>query len=166
MRVSSLRCSTVVMVAAMVCAVGAGCCSRRLNSSRTWGTVIAGVFFPHTPSLQHQEPDRQQRQRDVMMPTHPTAGFVMIQPDFAVAELKQFFDPMPVIVGLDQLFDGDMRPGVAQTVVCLRRRLDRAQDQQAFAGLLRVGLGTEVPSARMVRLLKKSLASKKSFRPP
>ena len=124
----------------MVCAVGAGCCSRRLKSSRIWGTVIAGVFFPHTLSLQHQEPDRQQGQRDVMMPTDPTADFVMIQSDFAVAELKQFFDPMPVIVSIDQLFDGNVGPSVAQTVVCLRRRLDRANDQQAFVGLLRVGL--------------------------
>ena len=37
------------------------------------------------------------------MPTDPTADFVMIQPHLTVAELEQLFDPMPVVMGLDQM---------------------------------------------------------------
>ena len=98
------------------------------------------MFFSDPLSLQHQERDRQQGERDVMMPAHPTADFVMIQPDFAVAELEQFFDPMPVVVGIDQVLHRFAGLGVAETGVRLRDGLERADHQQSFGSLLRVGL--------------------------
>ena len=61
------------------------------------------MFFSDALSFQHQEPDRPQGQCEVMMPTDPTADFVMIQPHLTVAELEQPFDPMPVVMGLDQM---------------------------------------------------------------
>ena len=54
-----IRCNVSVMVSAIFVAVGGGCRSNWLKISRTWGTVIAGVFFPHSLTFQHQEPQGQ-----------------------------------------------------------------------------------------------------------
>ncbi len=67
---------------------------------RIWGTVTAGVF-PPKPPLQAQEPQRQERQRHVVVPADPTADLVMIQTGLAVAGLEKLLDPVPLALHPD-----------------------------------------------------------------
>src|SRR5947209_2582885 len=112
MRDSSLRRNTRETSVAMALNVGAGIRSNRVNTWRIWETVIAGVFPPHSPSFQAQEPQRHQSQGHVMMPADPTADFVMIQSGFAVAGLEQFFDAMPLSLDTHQFRQGHLGTGV------------------------------------------------------
>ncbi len=48
------------------------------SSSRTWGTVSAGDFFPQLEPQPDQEVVGQEGQRQVMMPADPAPHFVMM----------------------------------------------------------------------------------------
>src|SRR5713101_3561398 len=96
MRASSLRRNTWLTALAICPGLGGGCCSNRLNTSCSCVTVNAGVFFPQLPPLQRQEPQRQQRQRHVVVPADPTPHLVVAQPDFALAFLQDFLYPVPL----------------------------------------------------------------------
>ncbi len=74
--------------------------------------VIAGVSPPDPPTLQAQEPQRQERQRHVVVPADPAPDLVVIQPGFAVARLEELLDPVPLSLHPDQFGQGDLRPGV------------------------------------------------------
>jgi hypothetical protein len=50
---------------------GLGGGNKRANAFRTWDTVNAGVSF-EPPLPQDQEPQRQQQQRHVVVPAHPS----------------------------------------------------------------------------------------------
>src|SRR5207244_2260336 len=68
--------------------------SRRVSNVRTCGSVRAGVaFFPPTGFL-YQEPQRQKRERLMVIPTPPGADFVMGQTGFAFGPLDTLLDPM------------------------------------------------------------------------
>src|SRR5207249_4303168 len=95
MRASSLRRGTRLMTAAMRVGPAAGSRSNSVKIVRTCGTVTAGVFPPQAAALQLREPQRQQRQRDVMMPAGPAPHFVVRQADRAFAFLEQLFDAVP-----------------------------------------------------------------------
>jgi hypothetical protein len=97
--------------------VGAGVRSNRVKICRIWETVMAGVFFPDSPSFQAQEPQRHESQGHVVMPTDPTANFVMIQSSFAIASLEQLFDAMPLPLGTDHFRQGYLGAGIGQSVV-------------------------------------------------
>ena len=55
------------------------------SSSRTWGTVSAGDFFPPLKPQPDQEVVGQEGQRQVMVPADPAAHFVLIHAQFALA---------------------------------------------------------------------------------
>src|SRR5271157_58951 len=65
--------------------------NRRWISRRVCGRVHPEVFFAPQP-FQGQEGMRQHDQGDMMMPTCPTAAFVMIQPQFLLELLIILFD--------------------------------------------------------------------------
>src|SRR5271157_3287637 len=65
--------------------------NRRWISRRVCGRFHPEVFFAPQP-FQGQEGMRQHDQRDMMMPTCPTAAFVMIQPQFLLELLIILFD--------------------------------------------------------------------------
>src|SRR6266508_6477905 len=93
MRASSLCCSTAVTTLAIRSALRGGS-SNSAKISRACGIVIAGVSPPQPPPFQFQEPQRQQRQRHVVVPAHPTAHFVVVQPHLLVALLEQLLHPV------------------------------------------------------------------------
>src|SRR5215813_8514483 len=95
MRDSSLRRRTALTVAAIRSAVGAGSRSSSVNTCRTCDAVTAGVFPPEAQPLQLQEPQRQQRQRHVVLPAHPTPDLVMGQPDLLLALFQPLLDAVP-----------------------------------------------------------------------
>jgi len=84
---------------------------------RVCETVTAGVFPPDSPSFQAQKPQRHESQGHVVMPTDPTANFVMIQPSFAIASLEQLFDAMPLPLGTNHVRQGCLGAGIGQSVV-------------------------------------------------
>ena len=126
MRASSLRRSTRLTAAAIRPGLGGGFCSSRVKISRTCGTVNAGFFFPQLPPLQGQEPQGQQRQRHVVMPTRPTPHLVMVQAHFPFAFLKHLLDPMPFRMRADHLGQRDFDARIRHRVVRPRSRLHAA----------------------------------------
>src|SRR2546425_3044120 len=102
MRASSVRRRTAVMSAAISLGDGGGCCNSFVKICRTWGIVMAGVFFPNTAFLQRQEPQGQERQRHVMVPTQPTARFIVSKADLPFRFLEVFFDAMALTADADQ----------------------------------------------------------------
>src|SRR6266849_7411578 len=92
MRASSLRRNTRLISAAICVGPGGRGWSSRAKSWRICATVSAGGFFPHSVLLPNDEPQGQQRQRHVMVPTHPTAPLVVCQADFSLTGLEQFLD--------------------------------------------------------------------------
>ena len=72
----------------------AGTRSNRVMISRTCDTVTAGVFPPETTPLPDQEPQRQKRQRHVVVPAHPAPDLVVRQPGFSLAGLQRLLDPV------------------------------------------------------------------------
>src|SRR5437868_14944741 len=88
MRDSSLRRSTRLTCSAICSGLGGGVRSNWLKICRTWGGVKAGVFFPQPTALQRQEPQGQQRQGHVMVPTNPAPYLVLRQADLAFAFLQ------------------------------------------------------------------------------
>jgi hypothetical protein len=77
--------------------LGVGTRSSRVKISRTCDTVTAGVFPPEAPPLQDQEPQRQKRQRHVVVPAHPTPNLVVRQPGFTLAGLKGLLDEPTIL---------------------------------------------------------------------
>src|SRR5216683_2843071 len=116
MRASSLRRSTALTSAAICAGLGGGFRNRRVKISRICGTVTAGFFFADPVSLQDHKPQGQQRQRHMVVPPLPTADFVVIQADLAVALLEDLLRLVPLPVGVGYLDQGDLRDGVAQRV--------------------------------------------------
>src|SRR5438270_990175 len=96
MRASSLRRNTWLTALAICPGLGGGCCSNRLNTSCNCATVNAGVFFPQLPPFQRQEPQRQQRQRHVVVPADPAPHLVVAQPDLPLPFLQDFLHPVPL----------------------------------------------------------------------
>ena len=68
MRASSLRRKTRLTASAISRAVGGRLRSNSVKIARICATVTAGVFPPHPPAFQDEEPQGQQRQRDVVVP--------------------------------------------------------------------------------------------------
>ena len=99
--------------------LGAGDRSSRVKISRTCDTVTAGVFPPDPQPLQDQEPQRQQRQRHVVVPAHPAPHLVLPQPDFPLRRAEHLLDPVPREPDPDQLGQRHLRAGVAQRVIGL-----------------------------------------------
>src|SRR3954447_3519199 len=95
MRASSLRRKTRPTDSAISHAVGGRLRSNSVKIARICATVTAGVFPPHPPTLQDEEPQGQQRQRDVVMPAHPTADLVMSQAHLPLALLQHLLDLVP-----------------------------------------------------------------------
>ena len=63
-------------------------------ASRSCGTVIAGVYFFSPTGFRHQKPSGDQRQGLMMMPTTPSANFVVGQAGLALAALDALLDAM------------------------------------------------------------------------
>src|SRR5947209_12617412 len=103
MRASSLRRNTRLTSAAIWAAVGGLGWSRRANSVRSCGTVRAGIFFSQPAFLRLQEPQSQEREGHVVMPTHPRAHLVLPQSHLALAGPIQFLRPVPPAVHLGHL---------------------------------------------------------------
>src|SRR2546422_979710 len=82
------------------------------SSARTSGTVICGSFFPQPPPLQREEPQGQQGQGGVVVPTHPTPGLVFVQPALPFRCLKTLLDGPVVPADLSKLLQGNLRRGV------------------------------------------------------
>ena len=76
MRASSLRRKTRRTASAISRAVGGCLRSSSVKIARICDTVTAGVFPPHPSALQDEEPQRQQGQRDMVMPATPFKVFV------------------------------------------------------------------------------------------
>src|SRR6516162_1515774 len=131
MRHSSLRRNTRETSVAMALNVGAGIRSNRVNTWRICETVIAGVFPPHSPSFQAQEPQRHQSQGHVVMPADPTANFIMIQPGLAVTGLEELFNTVSLTLDSDQFGQGYFRASISNGVVGLRLA-DGADHNQSF----------------------------------
>src|SRR5438093_450734 len=132
MRASSLRRSTCVTTSAIRSALAAGSLNNSVNTARTCGTVTAGVFPPQPQPLHLQEPQRQQRQRHVVVPAHPAAHLVMPQPHLALALLQQLLHAVPPAVRPRQL-PALRLAGVAQRVPRPWLLLAAAQHHQALA---------------------------------
>src|SRR5713226_4623666 len=94
MRDSSLRWSTLLISSAICSGSGAGLRSSRAKITRVCAAVMACVFFPRPLLFHFQKPQRQDRQRHVVVPPHPTANFVVIQTNLAVAVLEEFLNSM------------------------------------------------------------------------
>jgi hypothetical protein len=58
MRASSFRRSTRLTCSAICFALGGFDCNKRANTSRSCGTVNAGIFFPPPLLVQLQKPQR------------------------------------------------------------------------------------------------------------
>src|SRR3974390_690262 len=100
MRASSLRRNTRLTSSAISGALGGCGRSSRANTSRSCGTVSAGIFFSQPLLLPHQEPQGQQRQRHVVVPAHPAAHLVLPPPPPPLARLQRLLDPVPPPVHL------------------------------------------------------------------
>src|SRR5262249_42149440 len=87
---------------------------------------MAGIFFPHPPPLQRHEPQRQQRQRHVVVPADPAPHLVLPQADLALTLLQRLLHPMPLGVRLHQARQAGPPPRVAQRVPPLRVPARRA----------------------------------------
>src|SRR3954447_3039946 len=97
MRASSLRRKTRLTDSAISRAVGGRLRSNSVKIARICATVTAGVFPPHPPALQDEEPQRQQRERDVVMPAHPTADLGVRQAHLPLALPEHLLD-VPAIM--------------------------------------------------------------------
>ena len=91
---SSLRRSTRLTASAISRAVGGAAEQFRedrphLRHGDRWS------FPPHPPAFQDEEPQRQERQRDVVMPAHPTADLVVGQAHLPLPLLQHFLDLVP-----------------------------------------------------------------------
>ena len=115
----------------MAAGFGGGFRNNRVNTCLICETVMAGVFPPHSPSFQAQEPQRQESQGHVVMPTDPTADLIMIEPGLAVTGLEHLFDAMPLTPGTDHLGHRDIGAGVAHGIVD-PRLADGTEHDQAF----------------------------------
>src|SRR5260370_559749 len=106
--------------------------SAHLHLARPRRLVMAGFFSPQPGALQWQEPQRQQRQRHVMVPAQPTAHVVVAQPHLLFALLQQLLHPVP-----RPMHPGQLRPprlvGVGKRVPRLRFLLTTLQDRQPLA---------------------------------
>src|SRR5579884_4340874 len=134
MRDSSLRRSTRLTAAATSSGSGGGSRSKWLKTWRTCWGVSAGVFPPQPPPLHGHEPQRQQRQRHVVVPAHPAAHLVVRQPDLALALLQHLLDAVPLAV--DAYQGGPPLPPacVAQRVPRLRLSPQAADDGERLGG--------------------------------
>src|SRR3954449_13405588 len=94
-RAASFRHNTRVTTCAIRSGLGAGDVSSRVKTSRTCDTVTAGVFPPDPNPLQDQEPQRQQRERHVVVPAHPAPHLVLTQPDLPLRGAEHLLDPVP-----------------------------------------------------------------------
>src|ERR1700692_3517942 len=101
MRASSLRRSTRLTSSAIRAALGGSGRSSRANTSPICGTARAGISPPEPILLQDQEPQRQKRERHVVMPAHPTPHLVVTQAHLALARPEHLLDSVPATVGLD-----------------------------------------------------------------
>ena len=89
--------------------------------SRICGTVIAGVHFFPPPGFADQEPNGDERESLMMMPTLPATNFVVRQPRLALGPLNTFLDPMLGLCHAGQFFQG--RRGIRiRKVVVVRTR--------------------------------------------
>src|SRR5258708_14972366 len=88
MRASSLRRNTRLTASAISRAVGGRLRSNSVKIARICDTVIAGVFPPHPPAFQDEAPQRQQRQRDVVMPAYPTPDLIVGHSHLSLALLQ------------------------------------------------------------------------------
>src|SRR5205809_8103453 len=68
--------------------------SNRASSSRTWGTVSAGVRIFSPPGLLRQEPGGQQRKRLVVVPALPGPHLVVGQARLALGTLEALLHPV------------------------------------------------------------------------
>src|SRR5919197_396610 len=130
MRASSLRRSTRLTSAAICPGPGGGRLSSWLNTWRTWAGVTAGVFPPQPPPLPRQEPQRQQRQRHVVVPAHPRTHLVLPQADLALALPEHLLHPVPLAVYPHQRGQRLLPDGVAHAVPRPRLPLHGADDDQ------------------------------------
>src|SRR5262249_54022210 len=110
--------------------LGAGTRSIRVKISLTCDTVTAGVFPPDPPPLAAEEPQRQQRERHVVVPADPAPDLILPQPALALARPEYLLDPVPGEPDPDQLLERHLRPGVAQGVMHPGLRLDGPHHHQ------------------------------------
>src|SRR5262245_56441464 len=115
MRASSLRRSTWLTTSAIRLGLALGSCCRSVKIARTCGPVTAGAFSPPAQPLGLQEPQGQQREGHMVVPTDPTAHLVVPQPDLLLALAQQLFHPMPRPVRLRHLAPLRL-PGIAQRI--------------------------------------------------
>src|SRR6266852_4491813 len=132
MRASSLRRSTSLTTAATRAALGLGSWSSSVKIARTCGTVTAGVFPPQPQPLGLQEPQRQKRQRHVVVPADPTAHLVVAPPDLALALLERLLDPVAAAMHPRHLPTPRL-PRVGQGVPRRRLLLATSDHRQALA---------------------------------
>src|SRR5271169_2741067 len=116
MRASSLRRNTRLISAAICVGPGDRGWSSLAKSWRICATVNAGVFFPHPVLLPDDEPQGQQRERHVMVPTHPTAHLVVPQADFSLAGLEQLLDAVPAAMDHNDFLQGHLGRRVRERV--------------------------------------------------
>src|ERR1700756_5716821 len=83
------------------------------NNLRTSGSVIpVSVFFPQTPFLQHQEPQRQHHQGHVVVIAPPTTHLVVVQTHFLFATQKTVFHRPAIVPRLRHLQQRTIGSGV------------------------------------------------------
>src|SRR5215213_7347031 len=118
-RASSLRLSRRLAVRSF--RVGVWTFRVRLSSpaisTRSTGTVRAGVCIFPPPGFLAEEPGRQQRQAPVVMPALPRPDLVVGQPRLALGSLQTLLDPVLRLVHPTHLHRRVARYLVAQQVV-------------------------------------------------
>ena len=133
MRASSLRRSTRLTSSAICRRLGRGRRSSRVNTCRTCDTVRAGLFFPLSLSLERHKPQRQQRQRHVVVPAHPTAHLVLSQAALARGSFKTCFHRLALTGHRYHLRQGGGGGSIHAVVGARVRRPDVPAHQQPVA---------------------------------
>src|SRR3954453_7159534 len=99
MRDSSLRRNTSLTFSAISRAHAGRSRSSSVKIARTCDAVTPGFFPPQPPPFPLQEPQGQKRQRHVVVPAHPRAHLVVVQPHLLAALLQQLLPPVTPPVG-------------------------------------------------------------------
>lgn len=99
---------------------------------RAPGGRLSAVFFPQPVALQHQERQRQQGQRRMVMPADQAAGFVFVEATFAFAGLDVLLDGPPQRPLRGDLPERDICGCVRAVGFQLRFLAERASQQQPF----------------------------------
>src|SRR5262249_46271051 len=92
--------------------------STACSSRRVSGTVRpVAVFPPQPPRLQHQEPQRQQHQRLMVLPPPPTQDLVVAQAQLPLAAQEAVLDRPARVTHPHQRYQRTIRRRITQVVL-------------------------------------------------